>query len=103
MPRPVAWGGGPGSLDPTADACTLKDTNYTFVDELCGLRPVLEKSVARGGAVSALLGDAGALERFDYWCDSFQYARQMARTDCALWTWQQTVLPAIRNEKDPAK
>ena len=69
LPRPATWIDGPGGLDPDDRPWWQAKADYAFVDELAALRPSVEGPLA--------------LERFDYWLDSFRYLRAMGELRCA--------------------
>jgi hypothetical protein len=90
MPRPVNWGGGPGTWTPQDSNCAaLAKGNYSFVDKLAALRPLVLADMASGDA------DASHLERFDYWLTSLRYTRGVARTTCA-WADYKTAIEKIQ-------
>jgi hypothetical protein len=72
LPRASDWVEGPGGIRPDPRSWDDVKEEYQFVDELEALRPRVQ-------------GD-GAQARFDYWLNTFQYARAMGKVNC---TWAQ--------------
>ncbi len=88
LPRPSDWVHGPGGIKPDTRPWSEVSKQYAFVEELAALRPQV-----RG---------AGNLERFEYWLNTFQYMRAMAKANC---TWGQfnAALSKAKAETDPAR
>lgn len=95
-PMPVSWIGGPGGIAPSAEECGKVETNYTFVDPFCALRPAVESDAANG------LADAASLERLDYWCSAFQYWRQLAAVSCS-WSKYADAVATVSKIADPVQ
>jgi len=70
MPRPADWLHGPGLVKVETNAWKDLAKEYTYVDEFAALSPKVKGAAGR--------------ERFDWWLNSFAYARGMARLSC-LW------------------
>jgi len=87
LPRPSDWVHGPGGIKPDTRPWSEVSKQYAFVEELAALRPRV-----RG---------PGNIERFEYWLNTFQYMRAMAKANC---TWAQfnAALGKAKAEKDPA-
>ena len=68
VPASVADGCPAGSLTPDATPWSQVARRYAFIDELENLR--------------CHVHGAGNLERFDYWLNTFQYHRGLARSRC---------------------
>jgi hypothetical protein len=69
FPRPCDWNLGPGVISVNPAAWEAVEPGYRFAGEFARLRPKI-----RG---------AGNLERFDWWLETFRFARAMARLGCA--------------------
>jgi hypothetical protein len=69
LPQPATWIEGPGGLDPDDRSWAEAKADYSFVDELETLRPLV-----RGAA---------SVERFEYWLETFRYMRAMGEMRCA--------------------
>lgn len=87
LPRPSDWVGGPGGIKPDARPRSEVSKQYAFVEELAALRPRVH--------------GAGNIERFEYWLNTFQYMRAMARAN-GTWAQFNAALAKARVEKDPA-
>lgn len=92
-PRPVNWVNGPGGLRPDATQCGQGTTTYAFVDTFCALGPVVSSDPQ---------ADAASMEQFNYWCDSFQYMRAIAATECA-WSQYTSAFDTVSKIRDPAQ
>jgi len=68
LPRPAAWGHGPGIIIANSRSWKEEQKNYAFVDELAALRPTIK--------------GAGNLSRFDYWLNNFRYLRAVGKASC---------------------
>lgn len=68
LPRPSEWIGGPGGLKPDTRPWDVVRRDYAFVERLEAL-------------AGQVRGD-GNRARFDYWLNTFQYQRAMARVRC---------------------
>ena len=86
LPRPSDWVRGPGGINPDGRPWEDVAKQYTFVDELAKLRP--------------LISGAGNLERFDYWLNNFRYMRSNARVNCT-WARYNEAMKNVKAEKDP--
>jgi len=69
FPEISQWGAGPGRVKVNDRPWTQEAKRYAFVDEMEALR-----SKVKG---------VGNLARFDYWLNTFRYARAMAQFGCA--------------------
>ncbi|HXY38512.1 MAG TPA: malectin domain-containing carbohydrate-binding protein, partial [Vicinamibacteria bacterium] len=69
LPRPVDWVDGPGGLEPDERPWWQAKEDYTFVDQLAALRPLVEGPLGQ--------------ERFDYWLESFRTLRATGELACA--------------------
>lgn len=85
LPEPSTWTNGPGGLAPDPKPWQNALQLYAFVDELASLRPRI-----RG---------KGSLERFDYWLNSFRYARATERVK-ACWADYDAALKSVTEERD---
>ncbi len=81
------WIDGPGGVKPDTRPWIQVKESYSFVDEFGALRPRV-----KGG---------GSLERFDYWLNTFEYFRAIARISCA-WGQFNEVMSKVKEEKNPA-
>ncbi|RPH36460.1 hypothetical protein EHM92_04480, partial [bacterium] len=70
LPEPATWITGPGNVRPNDRAWDEVQKEYTFVDSLQQLRPHVHGK--------------GNLERFDFWLNTFQQMKGMAKLGC-LW------------------
>jgi hypothetical protein len=70
LPEPATWITGPGNVRPNERPWVEVQKEYAFVDSFQVLRPRV-----RG---------KGNLERFDFWLNTFQHMKGMARLGC-LW------------------
>ncbi len=68
VPRSSKWYKGPGIVLPDRRPWRLVEKEYGFVEELEQIRPLVRGS--------------GNTERFDYWLNSFRFARAMAQASC---------------------
>ncbi|MEN8253909.1 MAG: malectin domain-containing carbohydrate-binding protein [Verrucomicrobiota bacterium] len=73
LPRPAAWGWGPGMIIPDSKPWTEEKERYAFVDEMASLRPTIKGN--------------GNLARFDYWLNSFRYLRAVGKAACTRGTY----------------
>lgn len=87
LPRPSDWVHGPGGIKPDPRPWNEVSREYAFVDELAALRPRV-----RG---------AGHAERFEYWLNTFQYMRAVAKANCT-WAEFNAALAKAKAEKEPA-
>jgi hypothetical protein len=69
FPRASTWNQGPGVIIVNRQPWQQVAPHYQFVDNMAALRPQV-----RG---------AGNLERFDWWLNTFRYARSTAESGCA--------------------
>lgn len=67
LPRPVNWITGPGSFQPLSDHCDL--SNFGFVQSFCSLGPSVQGYAEQ--------------ERFQYWCNTLSYMRNIWSFECA--------------------
>ena len=81
-------GTGPGNINIVRQPWEQVKGQYHFVDELAALR--------------AKVSDAGNLERFDYWLNTFRFTAAMAQAGCCRGMFDQT-MEALKAQKDPAK
>jgi hypothetical protein len=70
LPEPATWLTGPGNVRPNDLPWNDVQKQYAFVDSLQLVRPFVHGK--------------GNLERFDFWLNTFQYMKGMARLGC-LW------------------
>ncbi|NQV36030.1 MAG: hypothetical protein HQ515_25290, partial [Phycisphaeraceae bacterium] len=87
FPRASSWNRGPGAIVINNQPWSKVKPNYTFVTEMETLR----------GDVKG----AGNLERFDYWLNTFRFARETARLACARGHMDR-IMKQVNAEKDPA-
>ena len=87
LPRPSDWVDGPGGLRPDPRPWEQAAKDYAFVDEFAALRPQVAK--------------AGYAERFDYWLNTFRYARAMGHVNC-IWAQYNQAIEKTKAEKDAA-
>ena len=85
MPEPSE---GIGQIRRNASPWDQEQKRYAFVDELAGLRPLIQ--------------GPGNLQRFDYWLNTFSYLRAMARIGCTLGHLDALMAAAVK-EADPLK
>jgi len=88
MPRPVQWTTGPGSFVPISDPWSSVKLQYSFVDKWLALRPKV-KGLAN-------------LERFDYWANTFEYMRSLAKMECT-WGVYNANMQKVLQEQDLKK
>jgi len=88
LPRPSTWVGGPGGIRPDSRPWEQVAGEYTFVDELAALRPLVE--------------GAGSVERFDYWLNNFRYLRAVGRVNCT-WARYNAAIKKVKAAKEPAE
>ncbi len=86
FPRASTWNQGPGVVVVNPQPWEQVAREYRFVEELAALSPGI-----RG---------AGNRERFDWWLNTFRYARSMAQVGCARGALDQ-VMARIAQESDP--
>ena len=90
LPRPAEWPtsitAGPGGIKPDERPWEQVQKEYGFVDELAAIRPII--------------AGPGNLDRFDYWLNSLQHLRSVARVRC-VWARFNGALDAVKGEKDP--
>lgn len=87
LPRPSDWVEGPGGIRPDKRPWAEVSKQYDFVDELAALRPKVK--------------GAGQRERFEWWVNTFEYLRAMARVNCT-WGALTNVLGKIKAETNAA-
>lgn len=69
LPEPCTWIEGPGGIKIEKKPWAEVKAQYTFVDELAGLRAGVQ--------------GAGNSERFDYWLNTYRYMATLAELGCA--------------------
>jgi hypothetical protein len=85
MPRPADWVTGPGSISPDPRPWDQVQKEYAFVEEMEGLRPLVE--------------GASNLERYQYWLDNFRYLRSIAQVRC-VWARYNAAIATVKAEKN---
>ena len=86
FPRASSWNQGPGVMIVNRQPWEEVAGQYRFVDEMATLAPSV-----RG---------AGNRERFDWWLNTFRYARAMAQAGCARGALD-CVMESIEKQPDP--
>ena len=87
LPRPSDWVNGPGGIKPDPRPWEQVSTEYTFVDDLAAMRPLVK-------------GPA-SLDRFDYWLNQLRYLRATAHVNC-IWAKFNEAIAKTEAEKDAA-
>ena len=87
FPRASTWDRGPGVIVVNRQPWEQVAPAYAFVDAMAALAPGI-----RG---------AGQRERFDWWLNTFRYARAMAQVGCARGALD-LVMEGIEKEADPS-
>jgi hypothetical protein len=85
LPRPADWVNGPGGIKPDARPWGEVKREYAFADEFAEIRPLVKGK--------------GALERYEYWLNTFRYMRAMARLNC-VWGEFAAALGRAKAEPD---
>ncbi len=88
MPEPVGWLGGPGGVAPNKEPWEKVKERYAFVDEFAALR--------------SKVTSPGDRERFDYWLNTYRYARTLGELGC-LRGELDARMAAIEAEADSAR
>lgn len=88
LPRPVDWIDGPGHAKPDSRPWDQAAKDYTFVEEMEAIRPLIQ--------------DPGNLERFDYWLNQFRYMKTVAQVNC-LYTQFEESMKKVDAESDPER
>jgi hypothetical protein len=70
IPRASEWRNGPGDIRVDRTPWDTVSKRWAFVDDFRDLEPRVK--------------GPGSLERFEYWCHVFEYARSLARFGCAV-------------------
>jgi hypothetical protein len=76
---------GPGGIKPDARPWDEVKREYTFADEFAEMRPLVKGK--------------GAIERYEYWLNTFRYMRAMARLNC-VWGEFAAALGRAKAEPD---
>lgn len=88
LPRPSTWVHGPGGIVPDKRPWREVEKQYAFVDELAALRPKIKRPAA--------------LERFDYWLNSFRYLKAVGQVNCT-WARFNAAMEEAKKEQAPAR
>ncbi|MCJ7450103.1 MAG: hypothetical protein MUO72_20710 [Bacteroidales bacterium] len=88
MPRPADWINGPGAIKSDIIPWEKKQPQYSFVDKLESLRP--------------MVNGKGNLDRFDYWLNYFKYLKAAGKLSCSLGDYNRR-LTSIKTIKDKAE
>ncbi|MBN1845570.1 MAG: hypothetical protein JW810_07790, partial [Sedimentisphaerales bacterium] len=88
LPRPATWVNGPGGIQPDNRPWRQVSQEYAFVEELARLRPRIR--------------EAGNLERFDYWLETFRYLQAVGKVNCT-WARYNAAMEQVRREQNPAE
>ncbi|KPK85199.1 MAG: hypothetical protein AMS27_08080 [Bacteroides sp. SM23_62_1] len=68
--RTSDWQGGPGGIIITRQSWDTVQQNFAFIDSLLALKP--------------MISGTGNLERFDYWLNTFLFAKESAHFGCIM-------------------
>ena len=89
LPRPSDWVDGPGGIKPDSRPWNEVVKEYSFVEEFSRLRDKIKGNESK--------------ERFDYWDNTFQYMRRMARLRCLWHELNEKIKEAEKQESDNLK
>jgi hypothetical protein len=77
FPSPTFWITGPGNIKPNRNDINAELSRFVFVDEMLKIRKTIS--------------GAGNIDRFDYWLNTFQYYRELAKIGCHIGKLDHTI------------
>ena len=77
FPSPTFWITGPGNIKPNRNDINTELSRFVFVDDMLEIRKTIS--------------GAGNIDRFDYWLNTFQYYRELAKIGCHIGKLDQIV------------
>ena len=89
-PRPVSWTTGPGGMLPSVVPWSHFQPQYKFVSQFESLGPLINKT-----------SGIAAMERFNFWLNSFKYQAAIQETECSWGEFNMVLNQFLKSYPDP--